>query len=108
MAPCEMILFTLGYFTDTCPSRSNKGKGFIPHENDKSLTTYGYRLIMLLAFLDQTRDASNALKLPLTDCQKLLVDQFGEDIDDDREDIELLHQLVFTFSDPPMEDTPIG
>jgi hypothetical protein len=108
MALREMILFTLGYFAHTCPSRSNKGKGFTPHENDKSLTTYGYRLITLLAFLDRTRDDSDALKLPLTDHQKMLVEEFGEAIEDDREDIELLHQLVFTFSDPPTEDTPIG
>jgi hypothetical protein len=108
MALCEMILFTLGYFAHTCPSRSNKGKGFTPHENDKSLTTYGYRLITLLAFLDQTRDDSDALKLPLTNHQKMLVEEFGEAREDDREDIELLHQLLLTFSDPPTDDTPIG
>jgi hypothetical protein len=62
----------------------------------------------LLAFLDRTRNASDALKLPLTDHQKTLVDRFGKAIEDDREDMELLHQLVLTFSDPPTEETPIG
>jgi hypothetical protein len=63
---------------------------------------------MLLAFLDRTRNDSDALKLPLTDQQKMLVNQFGQAIEDDREDMELLHQLVLTFSDPPTEQTPIG
>jgi hypothetical protein len=102
------LFSSLGHVTNTCPSRSNQGKGFIPHENDKSLSNYGYRLITLLAFLDRTRNDPDALKLPLTDHQKRLVDRFAQAIEDDREDMELLHQLFLTFSDPPTEETPIG
>lgn len=108
MAPSKNLLFVPGHVIHTCSSRSNKGKAFTPHHNDKSLITYGYRLITLLAFLDRTRNDPEALKIPLTDHQKSLVDEFGQALVDDREDMELLHQLVLTFSDPPTEETPIG
>jgi len=83
-------------------------KAFKVLEDDKVLKDFCIPLISLLAYLVRSFKDPCLLQIPLSDKQRALTQALAAKLDKNEKDIQLLHNLSYTFSAPPSDHTPIG
>jgi hypothetical protein len=75
---------------------------------DSRLREYGGNIVNFLTYNLRTLDRQDIPQLPLSDEQKSMFRHLAKALDDQQKDMDLLHDLFYSFSAPPTDTTPIG
>jgi hypothetical protein len=85
--------------------------GWTTHQDDKTLKDYISELITflkcLIAMENKPADYTG-YRLPTTDSQKAMIKRLNDSLTDNKKDIGLIHDLFYSFTAPPDEETPVG
>jgi hypothetical protein len=90
------------------PFSPTDGLGWTTLEDDKVLKDYASEIITFLKTIVLTVDKPDGYTFPMREEEKDMARKFAAAVTEDKKDIDLLHNLFYSFTAPPDEGTPIG
>jgi len=89
-------------------NRINGEKAFQILDDDSRLKEYGTLLVNLLTYADRSLYNDQIIQLPFSEVQKGLVRELCQSIHTSTKNLDVIHRLFYTFSEPPHVLTSFG
>ena len=82
-------------------------QAFYLQADDRIMKDYCAPLISFFTYLIKSQKDQDLLQLPLTDFQRETLKVFTNMVNNDNEDISVLHSLFYSFTAPPDDNQPV-